>query len=93
MNAIIEGILHFCGDEEKVSESSALTKQTAVVKTDGQYTEYIPIEFLNGKCGAELEKKYLDDRVKIHVNIKGREYKKDGEEPRYFLSLQGWKVE
>lgn len=92
-SAIIEGVIHFIGEEAKVSETSNTTKQLVVVKTDGQYTQHVPVSFINGKCGNELSNLREGDQIKITVNINGREYDNPQKGKQYFIDLSGWKVE
>ncbi len=90
---IIVGKIHALGTEEKVSESSSVTKQNLVVVTEGERPQHIPIDFINGKCGNELAMLKAGDPIKVTCNITGREYDNPTKGKQYFLGLAGWKVE
>lgn len=66
-----------------------IKKQQIVLTTQEQYPQDLPIEFFRDKIDllADLKK---GQRSKIFFNLKGRKSKKDD---RYFVSLQGWRVE
>jgi single-strand DNA-binding protein len=81
----ISGILHVIQDEQQVSEK--LKKQVIVIKTDGQYPEYIPVEFVNDKIDL-LANLRTGEQTTVYFNLRGREW-----QSKYFLNASGWKVE
>jgi len=76
--------------EQQVSAS--FKKRELVVTTESQYPQHIPIEFKQEKCDLLNNYKVGDD-VKVSVNILGREWLNPQGESKYFLSLDGWKIE
>ena len=74
---------------EKISDS--FQKRRVVIETDGQYKQFLEIEFAQNRVG-ELNNVKQGDVITVGFFLKGREYKKDGVE-RYFMSLDGYKVE
>lgn len=56
-----------------------------------QYDNPLTIEFTQDKTQL-LDKFKVGQSVSVAINLRGREYTKDGE-TRYFNSIQGWKVE
>lgn len=80
------------GETENVTEKFA--KREVVGMIEGEYPEYHKFEFVQGN--VDLPDSLIEGTyATIHFNIKGRkvESKKKGEKPKYFTSLQGWKVE
>jgi len=87
----IEGILKVIKDEQQVSDK--FKKREIVVTTDETYPQHILIELNQDKCNM-VDNRNVGDKVKVHVNIRGRmwEDKTKGVD-RYFNTIQGWKIE
>jgi len=58
---------------------------------DKKYDNPVLIEFVQKNCD-KLDGFSVGDEVTVDINIRGREYKKDGE-TKYFTSVQGWRVQ
>lgn len=85
----ISGTLRLIGKTEQVSDK--FKKRTAVITTEGQYPQHITVEFTQDKC--ELLRTYeVGDSVKCYINLRGVEYKKDGQ-TKYFNSISVWRIE
>jgi len=61
-------------------------KRLLVVKTDGQYPQTIPIEFVQDKCSL-LDLFQLGQNVSVSINLQGSEWN-----GKYYCNLQGWKI-
>lgn len=73
--------------------SNGFKKQEAAIETDeGEYPQKIGIEFVQDKCSL-LNNYRVGDSVKVHVNLRGRDWTNPQGEVKYFNSLQGWKIE
>ncbi|WGH24758.1 MAG: DUF3127 domain-containing protein [Candidatus Shikimatogenerans bostrichidophilus] len=67
-------------------------KKSIILITDEQYPQNIIIDFVQKKIDL-LNYIKIDDKVKVYINIKGREFiNKDGT-TRYFNTIQAWKIE
>ncbi len=66
-------------------------KQTIVVETEGDYPQFLTIEFVQDKVDL-LNNWNVNQKVKVSVNLTGRKWEKEGS-VKYFNSIQGWKVE
>ena len=66
---------------------SGFTKLEFVVTTKEQYPQDIKIELVKDKT-AILDSFSEGQEVTVHFNVRGNEY-----QGKYFVSLQGWKVE
>ena len=67
-------------------------KRPFVVDTGGDQNKELEIEMINKGC-EELNNFVEGQQVKVLVNIKGRRWEKEGQPVKFFLSLQGWKIE
>jgi single-stranded DNA-binding protein len=63
-----------------------------VIVTEEQYPQPISIEFLKDK-GDLLNQLHEGDKVKVSINIGGREWTSPQGEVKYFNSITGWKIE
>lgn len=76
--------------EQQVSAS--FKKRELVVTTDEQYPQHILIEFAQDKCDL-LNGLTIGQKVKVSINLRGREWVNPQGETKYFNSIQGWRVE
>lgn len=86
----VEGIIKVINDEQQVSPT--FKKRELVVTTDETYPQHILIEFNQDKCNL-VDNRNVGDKVKVHINIRGREWKNPKGETKYFNQIQGWKIE
>jgi single-strand DNA-binding protein len=61
------------------------------VETEEQYPQTLNIQFVNANTSL-LDNYKAGDKVKIEVNLRGRESEKDGK-ISVFNTIQGWKIE
>ncbi|WP_185851035.1 DUF3127 domain-containing protein [Blattabacterium cuenoti] len=71
---------------------SGFKKREIVITTEEPYPQNILIEFIQEKVDL-LNSVREEDRVKVFINIRGREWKNPDGIIRYFNSIQGWKIE
>ena len=68
-------------------------KREIVVTTDeDQYPQTLSLEFTQDKCDL-LNNFQVGQRVKVSLNLRGREWINPQGEAKYFNTLQGWKIE
>jgi hypothetical protein len=58
---------------------------------DGQFTNYVKFQASNERTSV-LDNMSIGDEVKVHFNIKGSKWEKDGK-VSYFVNLDAWKIE
>lgn len=58
---------------------------------DRTFTNYIKFQTTNDKCEI-VDRINVNDNVKVHFNIRGNKYEKDGR-VSYFTNLDAWKIE
>lgn len=67
-------------------------KRELVLLTDEQYPQPISIEFLQDKTML-LDQIKEGDKVKIGINIRGREWTSPDGQVKYFNSITGWRLD
>jgi hypothetical protein len=72
--------------------SASFRKRELVLTTEGRYPQQILVEFTQDKIGL-LDNHRAGDEVRIHIDIRGREWKSPRGEVKYFVSVHGWKIE
>ncbi len=80
----IKGIVHKIMDTQQVSDKFA--KKEIVIKTEGEYPQYVPIQFTN-KNIDKLDNITTGSTVVVSYNLRGNEWK-----DKYFVSLDGWQI-
>jgi len=81
----VQGELIVIGDTETIG-AKGFRKRLAVIKTDEQYPQTIPVEFTQDKVSL-LDNFNTGDIVKIGINLRGTEWK-----GKYFANIQGWQI-
>ena len=83
----ITGKIIVLNDAELVGAAGTFKKRLVVVETSEQYPQKIGIDFVQDKTSV-LDKYKVGDEVKVSANIRGQEYN-----GKYYVSLNGWKIE
>lgn len=86
----LSGRIHKIGELQTFP--SGFQKVELVVITEDQYPMPIAIEFLKDRSDLLIPFKE-GERVKVSINIGGREWTSPTGEIKYFNSITGWKVE
>ncbi|WP_185877407.1 DUF3127 domain-containing protein [Blattabacterium cuenoti] len=71
---------------------SGFKKREIVITTDDPYPQDILIEFIQDKTSL-LESIKPNEKVKVFINIRGREWKNPKGIIKYFNSIQGWRID
>jgi len=89
-NFNITGEIHHISDEQKFSEK--FKKRDFVIRfSDGAYEQHIKFQLINDRCDL-IDSYKTGQEVKVHFNLAGREYNKDGQTV-YFTNLTAWRLE
>ena len=83
----VSGKIIVLNETETVGAAGTFKKRLVVIATDEQYSQTVGIDFVQDKTTI-LDKYKVGDEVKVHVNIRGQEYK-----GKYYVSLNGWRIE
>lgn len=86
----LQGTIRRIGKTETFG--SGFQKRELVLLTDEQYPQPISIEFLQDKT-ALLDQVKEGDKVKIGINIRGREWTSPDGQVKYFNSITGWRLD
>lgn len=87
----IAGIVVRVLDTKAVGTAGFETREIHI-KTEEQYPQTLNIQFTQGKV-VELDKFVPGQKVKIDINLKGREWTNPSGELTVFNTIQGWKIE
>jgi hypothetical protein len=87
----VEGKIKLIG-ETKEFGNNGFRKREVVVTTEEQYPQHIMVEFVQDKTEA-LDPYKVGQKVKIGINLRGREWVNPQGETKYFNSIQGWRIE
>ncbi|WP_185872261.1 DUF3127 domain-containing protein [Blattabacterium cuenoti] len=71
---------------------SGFRKREMVLTSEEAYPQNILIEFIQDKVDL-LENINIKDKIKVFINIRGREWTNPEGIIKYFNSIQGWKIE
>jgi len=82
----ITGLVKVVNATEEVG-TKGFKKRLVVVETQETYPQLIPIEFVQDKCNL-LDSVQIGQDVTVHINLRGSEYN-----GRYYVQLQGWKID
>lgn len=88
--------LSLTGTIKKISDlqtfASGFEKRELVILTEEQYPQPVNIEFTQDKVDL-LDAYKPDDKVTVHINIRGREWTSPQGETKYFNSIIAWRIE
>ena len=88
--------LELTGTIKRLSDTqtfaSGFQKKELVLLTEDQYPQPIAIDFLQEKIDL-LDNYKESDKVKISINLGGREWTSPQGEVKYFNSITGWRIE
>lgn len=84
------------GSIRKIEETKQITdtfkKRSLILTTEEQYPQHLNIEFVQDKT-ALLDAYNEGDKVKISINLRGREWTSPQGEVKYFNSINGWRID
>ena len=67
-------------------------KRDLVITTEEQYPNDILIQFTQQRCDL-LNNLKVGQNVRVHFNLRGREWTNQQGEVKYFNTIEGWKIE
>lgn len=77
---------------EQQTFGSGFTKREVVITTEEQYPQHLLIEFVQDKVGL-LSSLSEGEKVKVSINLRGREWQAPDGTIKYFNSIQGWRLD
>jgi hypothetical protein len=87
----ITGILKVKSEAQQVSEKF---KKREFVLTDNssQYPQHISFQLTQDKCNL-IDNYAVGAEIKVHFNLRGREWTSPKNEVKYFNTLEAWRIE
>lgn len=87
----ITGILKVKTETQQISDKF---KKREFVLTDNssQYPQHISFQLTQDKCNL-LDQYNVGDELKVHFNLRGREWTSPKGEVKYFNTLEAWRIE
>jgi hypothetical protein len=82
---ILSGKIIKVGETEQIKDT--FKKRELVIETDEKYPQSVPVEFVQDKTEL-LDGLNEGDSVAVSYNLRGREWN-----GRYYVNVQGWKLE
>jgi translation initiation factor IF-3 len=79
-------------DIKEVGEKKFRTRNLIVTTEDEQYPQTLAIQFTQDRVNA-MDIFKPGDKVKIAINLKGREWTNPEGVPSVFNTIEGWKIE
>jgi len=87
----ITGILKVKTDAQQVSEKFK-KREFVLSDNSSQYPQHISFQLTQDKCGL-LDQYNVGDELKVHFNLRGREWTSPKGEIKYFNTLEAWRIE
>lgn len=86
----LKGIVKQVGKTQVISDK--FSKRELILKTEyeSKYPQYIVVQFTKAKVTL-LDNIFAGEIVSVNINLKGKEYEKDGA-TRYFNTIEGWAI-
>lgn len=67
-------------------------REFVITVTASQYPQYIIFQLTQDKCSL-IDPFQVGEEIRVHFNLRGREWKDREGKIRYFNSLEAWKLE
>src|SRR3954465_15751957 len=87
----ITGILKVKGEAQQVSEKFR-KREFVLSDNSSQYPQHILFQLTQDRCSL-LDQYNVGDEIKVHFNLRGREWTNPQGEVKFFNSLEAWKLE
>ena len=87
----ITGTLKVINDTKQVSDKFK-SREFVLTDNSSQYPQHISFQLTQDKCKL-LDGKAIGTEVKVHFNLRGREWNSPKGETKYFNSLEAWRLE
>jgi hypothetical protein len=88
----VTGTIKLINPTVTVGANNFRKREIIVITEEDQYPQPLSLEFTQDKCDL-LNNYQVGQRVKVSINLRGREWINPQGEAKYFNTLQGWKIE
>ena len=87
----ITGTLKVINDTKQVSDKFK-SREFVLTDNSSQYPQHITFQLTQYKCNL-LDGKKIGTEVKVHFNLRGREWNSPDGTVKYFNTLDAWRLE
>lgn len=87
----LTGEIKFIGEEQQVSDKFR-KRDFVITDNSSQYPQHVSFQLTQDKCGL-IDKHKIGDLIKVHFNLRGREWTSPKNEVKYFNTLECWRIE
>ena len=87
----VTGILKVKSEAQQVSEKFR-KREFVLTDNSSQYPQHVSFQLTQDKCGL-LDQYNVGDEIKVHFNLRGREWTSPKGEIKYFNTLEAWRLE
>ena len=87
----ITGILKVKTDAQQVSDKFR-KREFVLTDNSSQYPQHVSFQLTQDKCSL-LDQYNVGDELKVHFNLRGREWTSPKGEIKYFNTLEAWRIE
>jgi hypothetical protein len=87
----ITGTIKEISEEQVISEKFK-KRDFVITDNSSQYPQHISFQVAQDRC-ALLDKYKVGDEIKVHFNLRGREWTSPKGELRHFNTLEAWRFE
>ena len=87
----ITGILKQKSEEQVISEKFK-KREFVITDNSSQYPQHISFQLTQDKCSL-MDQYNVGDEIKVHFNMRGREWTSPQGELKHFNTLEAWRLE
>jgi hypothetical protein len=87
----ITGVLKLKTEAQQVSDKFR-KREFVLTDNSSQYPQHISFQLTQDKCSL-LDQYNVGDEIKVHFNLRGREWTSPKGEIKYFNTLEAWRIE
>ncbi len=87
----ITGILKVKNETQQVSEKFK-KREFVITDNSSQYPQHISFQLMQDKCNL-IDPYTVGAEIKVHFNLRGREWTSPQGEVKYFNTLEAWRLE
>ena len=88
----VTGIVKAKSDVVQVSEKFKKREFVLTIEPSSPYPQHVSFQLVQDKVGL-IDGYNLGDEVKVHFNLKGREWTSPAGEVKFFNTIDAWKLE
>jgi hypothetical protein len=91
----VTGTLKVKGESQNVSKDSSksfMKREFVITDNSSQYPQHISFQLTQDKCSL-IDSYQIGAEIKVHFNLRGREWINPQGEAKYFNSVEAWRIE